>query len=193
MKKTILAIALISVFAITGIAFAQDAPKGDPFQAIWNTINEIKQQIADIQLTPGPQGEKGDKGDQGEQGIQGIQGDQGIQGLQGEKGEQGLQGEAGPAGELEPGFMSAPAFDSGWIAIPPRMSVIDVSHNVGGDINNYFIYASYRRPNGSQKSHQTAADMIWWEDVEPNNIQIVTNGDVTNNFDAARIRIWKIK
>ncbi|MEK7649392.1 MAG: hypothetical protein AAB367_00285 [Patescibacteria group bacterium] len=112
----------------------------------------------------------------------------------------GLQGPAGPTGPQGPegilpaGFLPTPAFDSGWIELPNHGAVIDVPHNVGGDYNDYFIEASYRRPaeNGTLKSHQTAADVIWWEDVTPNNIQIVTNGDVTNNFDAARIRIWII-
>lgn len=89
----------------------------------------------------------------------------------------------------------APNFDSGWVSIPPTTAVIDISHNVGGDINEYFIDATYRRPsgNGTFMSHQTASDKIWWEDVEPNNIQVATSGNVTNLFDAVRIRIWRLK
>jgi len=107
----------------------------------------------------------------------------------------GPQGPQGPVGELPAGNLPSPAFDSGWIGLPNHGAVIDIPHTVGGDYNDYFIYATYRRPaeNGTLKSHQTAADVIWWEDVTANNIQIVTNGDVTNNFDAARIRIWKIQ
>lgn len=87
-----------------------------------------------------------------------------------------------------------PQFDSGWVSIPPQTTVIDIPHSVGGDINDYFIDATYRRPagNGTFMSHQTASNKIWWEDVEPNNIQVATEGDVTNLFDAVRIRIWKI-
>jgi len=84
----------------------------------------------------------------------------------------------------------APDFDSGWIAFEGKTSVIDVPHNLGGNVDNYFVEATYRRPSGSIMSHQTAADKVWWEDVEPNNIQIVRNGDVSNLFDAARVRIW---
>jgi len=72
------------------------------------------------------------------------------------------------------------------------MSVTDIHHDVGGDVNDYFIYATYLRHNDTLTSHRTAADAIWWEDVEPNNIQLITNGDVTNEFKAARIRIWVI-
>lgn len=49
--------------------------------------------FANIQLTPGPQGEQGPKGDTGAQGIQGETGSQGP------KGDTGAQGETGPKGD----------------------------------------------------------------------------------------------
>lgn len=167
MKKYIISLLIaVALLATTNVVLANN--QQSPFTLLWNAIAYLQEQIDNIELTPGPQGE---------QGIQGIQGEQ------------------GPAGELPIGFLPAPAFDSGWIELPNHGTVIDISHGVGGDYNDYFIYASYRRPaeNGTLKSHQTAADVIWWEDIESNNIQIVTNGDVTNNFDAARIRIWVIQ
>lgn len=136
----------------------------------------------------GPQGEKGDKGDQGEQGEQGLPGEPGPMGLQGPKGDKGDEGEPGPL------VFPLPKFESDWIFIPPQGAVIDVPHNVGGDPAKYFIYLTYRRPatNGTYTSHQTGDDKIWWEDVEPNNIQIVANGNITNIFEAVKIRIWVI-
>lgn len=65
------------------------------------------EQIAQIELLPGPkgpqgepgpQGPKGDKGDKGDTGEQGPQGEPGPQGLPGATGEQGPVGPAGPAG-----------------------------------------------------------------------------------------------
>ena len=53
------------------------------------TVDYIDQEIANIELTPGPQGE---------QGLQGIQGEQGDIGLQGPTGPQGVAGPVGPAG-----------------------------------------------------------------------------------------------
>ncbi len=161
-----IAIALIFTFS-SSVSASSDSNLGKPFQAIWNAITGLQDKINNIQLIPGPQGLKGDQGIQGEQGL---------------------------SGELPIGFLSSPAFDSGWVELS-QGTVIDVPHNVGGDYNNYFIYATYRRPaeNGTLKSHQTAGDVIWWEDVTSNNIQIITNGDVSNNFDAARIRIWVIQ
>lgn len=57
------------------------------------TIEMVEQKIAEIELTPGPQGA------QGEMGPQGPQGSQGEQGPQGEVGPMGPQGEQGPAGK----------------------------------------------------------------------------------------------
>ena len=55
------------------------------------TVDYIDQEISNIELTPGPQGEQGEQGTQGTQGIQGIQGEIG---LQGPIGPQGLPGES---------------------------------------------------------------------------------------------------
>ncbi len=62
------------------------------------TYEYVNQQIEQIQLTPGPQGEQGEMGPQGPQGEVGPQGPQGEQGIQGEQGPQGIQGEMGPQG-----------------------------------------------------------------------------------------------
>lgn len=89
----------------------------------------------------GPQGLKGDQGETGPQGTQGEQGVQGEQGIQGDTGPQGLPGADGesayqiwlaegnvgteqdfldslrgePGLGVEPGFLVAPAYDSGWL------------------------------------------------------------------------------
>jgi len=70
----------------------------------------------------GLQGLKGDKGDIGAQGLQGVQGEQGLTGPKGDTGETGPQGEQGPAGVITienfTGWLPAPAYDSGWVAVP---------------------------------------------------------------------------
>ena len=90
------------------IELIDKAQFGDVDTTNFATKELVEQSIAEIELTPGPQGEKGEqgpqgeqgpKGEQGEQGPQGIQGLQGIQGPQGEKGEQGAVGPQGPAGK----------------------------------------------------------------------------------------------
>lgn len=85
----------------------------------------------------------------------------------------------------------APNFDSGWIELPPKNNVIDVIHNLGGDVDNYYVDVSWKREAGDILSHQTAADSVWWSDLSPEGIKLVTNGDQSNLFIAARVRIWK--
>ncbi len=61
-------------------------------------IASINNQIANIELLPGPQGDIGPQGPQGDTGPQGPQGDTGPQGPQGDTGPQGPQGDTGPQG-----------------------------------------------------------------------------------------------
>lgn len=115
-QKALLAIAVLS-FATIPLVLGGDKPEGTPFQAIWDSINDLQTQIDNIELLPGPigpqgpqgiqgepglKGDTGDKGPQGEQGLPGPQGEQGIQGLQGEQGPEGPQGEKGDTGEIGP-------------------------------------------------------------------------------------------
>lgn len=61
----------------------------------------VDQEIAKIELLPGPQGIQGiqgEKGDKGDTGEKGEKGEQGIQGIQGEKGDKGDTGEKGADG-----------------------------------------------------------------------------------------------
>lgn len=80
-------------------------------------IQDIQQDIANIELTPGPkgdtgdvgpigpegpQGPKGDKGDTGDVGPKGDTGDTGLQGPKGDKGDKGDTGDIGPEGPQGP-------------------------------------------------------------------------------------------
>jgi hypothetical protein len=96
MKKVI--ILSVVMLLVASVAMAKEIPKGDPFQVLWDAINNLEQKITNIKLTPGPKGEKGDVGDQGIQGEKGNDGDQGHQGDQGIQGEQGFQGNQGEQG-----------------------------------------------------------------------------------------------
>jgi hypothetical protein len=83
-------------------------PSNEKTELVLNHLIEeqtnIKEDISNIQLIPGPIGPQGSQGIPGVQGLQGIQGDTGIQGIQGDTGSQGLQGDAGQTGAKgEPG------------------------------------------------------------------------------------------
>lgn len=62
------------------------------------TKPEIDQLLANIELTPGPQGPQGPQGTKGDQGQVGPQGSVGPRGVEGPQGIQGTQGLTGPAG-----------------------------------------------------------------------------------------------
>lgn len=76
-------------------AFA--AKGGEPFNALWDAISGLEQQIVTIELTPGPQGPQGEMGPQGPAGEDGVDGQDGAPGADGAT---GPQGPAGPAGVI---------------------------------------------------------------------------------------------
>lgn len=61
-------------------------------------LNNIEDGIANIELTPGPQGATGERGPQGLQGPKGDKGDTGERGPKGDKGDTGNTGPQGPKG-----------------------------------------------------------------------------------------------
>lgn len=64
-----------------------------------------KQELQNVALSQGPNGETGERGPQGEAGPQGLRGEtgpQGLQGIQGPAGPKGDTGERGPQGEVGP-------------------------------------------------------------------------------------------
>lgn len=61
-------------------------------------ITALQEWLANIELTPGPEGPQGPQGDPGAQGAQGPQGDPGAPGAQGPQGDPGPQGAQGPQG-----------------------------------------------------------------------------------------------
>lgn len=80
MKKTITIASVVFLFVAVSFVSAKDNPEGQPFQSLWNAIENIHNKIDNISLTPGPEGSQGDIGPQG------IQGEIGPQGPQGEPG-----------------------------------------------------------------------------------------------------------
>lgn len=95
-----------------GLAFADDKGKKgkkdkDPLKGnkrLREAVRALQTDVANIELTPGPQGEQGvpgptsEPGPQGEQGIQGETGTDGADGADGATGATGPQGETGAIG-----------------------------------------------------------------------------------------------
>lgn len=70
--------------------------------SVYDAIKEVRTNVDEIELTPGP---KGDKGDTGPAGKDGAKGDKGDTGPAGKDGAAGAKGDTGPAGkDAEPQF-----------------------------------------------------------------------------------------
>ena len=67
-------------------------------QLLSDSIEDIKNDLTNIELTPGSQGEIGPQGVKGEKGQQGSVGLTGLMGLRGEQGIQGKDGRVGKSG-----------------------------------------------------------------------------------------------
>ena len=87
MKKVIISVSAVALLLSVNIAFARVNVPGQPFQALWDAITGLQQQVDDIELTPGGIGPQGPQGEQGPQGPQGEQGEVGLEGPQGLAGE----------------------------------------------------------------------------------------------------------
>lgn len=62
---------LLAVTMLTTVAYSEGKEMkswGIPFQQIWHAITDLQEQIDNIQLIPGPQGEQGPPGEQGPKG-----------------------------------------------------------------------------------------------------------------------------
>jgi PKD repeat protein len=81
---------------------------GQPFQVLQDQVDQLRLDLENIELTPGPQG------------PQGLQGEQGPQGQQGEIGPVGAQGPPGPQGP--PGTCDA--------ALEPRITSVSANSRV---------------------------------------------------------------
>jgi len=157
-RRTFIAGIIIAILASSALSTAIatqviTGPQGSPGPQGETGPQGIQgeQGLQGIQGVQGLKGDKGDTGPQGPQGETGPQGEQGIQGIQGVKGDegdegpQGIQGPEGPQGEpglgVEPGFLVAPAYDSGWISNWTDwegISFINLTH--GLNTTEVFVY-----------------------------------------------------
>src|SRR5699024_1099896 len=73
--------------------------------AVYDAIQEVRTNVDEIELTPGPKGDKGEPGADGKDGAKGDKGEPGADGKDGADGEKGPKGDTGPAGkDAEPQF-----------------------------------------------------------------------------------------
>ncbi len=165
-------------------------------------------------MSVGPQGPKGDKGDTGAQGLQGSQGlpgTDGVDGLDGksayqiwlDQGNSGteqdfldsLEGEQGPPGVITienfTGFLPAPAYDSGWVDVPPGYGQwITFEHN----LNTTEVLVYFIRNNSEELVTQlNYGEWMQWSKLTENEISVVVQWAATPlTYDEMRIMLWKI-
>ena len=174
---------LLSTLVATQWGIAQ-GPKGDKGDTGPQGLAGLhgEQGLQGLQGIQGPQGDEGDIGSQGETGPQGPQGLQGIQGVQGPKGDKGDQGEQGPQGEpglgVEPGYLVAPAWNSGWTDARDQNPQYPVFWH-GLNTTNVLIYIQF---NGSQT--------IWVEWYTENEVYL--RRITPDEYLVFRVMIWKI-
>lgn len=198
----ILASSMLSTVVSTQWARGPQGPKGD----------EGDRGLQGLQGETGPQGPQGDqgprgiqgiKGDtgsqgpQGEQGLQGLkgeQGSQGIQGIQGPKGDKGDQGEQGPQGEpglgVEPGYLVAPAYDSGWVDVLGNYTWHVFKH----DLKTTDVMVSVIRNNSQELVNQLRyGERLQWSKLSETQISVlVLWAGEPLTYDEIRVMIWKI-
>jgi len=148
------------------------ADSGNPFDLIWEAIEDLQAQIDEIELIPGPQGEQGPVGPPGPQGEQGPQG--------------------------PPGF-GAPNYDSGWMVFEPRIQLLD--HGLGTmELIVYMVgkvevatepfYAVHQTHLGSEHDGDDTLG-AGWVLVDENSI-LVSRGGEDTMWEDFRVYIWVI-
>ncbi|MGD8506919.1 MAG: hypothetical protein PVF15_09705 [Candidatus Bathyarchaeota archaeon] len=158
------------------------------------------QGVTGLQGHQGPQGETGPRGSQGKEGLQGLQGEQGPQGLQGvegpqgDKGDQGETGPQGPQGEpglgVEPGFLVAPAYDSGWAsAIGKTMPMV---FNHGLETTDLFVYVLANTSDSTGIHQRDYGNSLWWYNLTDSEISIWASNTIPPLYEEVRVMIWKI-
>jgi len=148
--------------------------------------------VASMQLAVGP---KGEKGDTGLQGLMGPQGEQGDKGDTGDIGPQGLQGEQGPEGppgvftiENMSGWLTAPAYDSGWVSNITYGSYNEFVH--GLNTTKLFVYIMGNTSEWTGISQVHYGDDLWWCQLTDNAIWVYAERIWHQEI---RVMLWKIQ
>ncbi len=122
-KKIIFALAAL-VMCFPVISYPADVSlttdgkvPGLPFQNLQGQIDQVKTELLNIQLAPGPQGPMGPAGPAGPAGATGATGPQGPQGATGPAGPQGPAGTAGSGGGTISGTIILPGGPSDYVPV----------------------------------------------------------------------------
>ena len=160
------------------------------------------------QLAVGPQGAQGEQGIQGLTGAAGATGETGATGQTGPKGDKGdtgatgatgLQGPQGVPGlGVQPGFLVAPAYDSGWREFLVGSGVTPGSyrfvHGLGTtdviiDIRQYSKPGTPGSEDGDKQGIRNTKPDLYWYNLTDTEVFV---GPSSGYAEYIRVMMWKI-
>ncbi len=180
------------------------------FAAIIVTIlaSTIVATTASIQLTQGTQGIQGIQGPKGDTGEQGPKGDTGATGATGTtggagamgatgsagpKGDTGATGLQGPAGvytiENMSSWISAPAYDSGWVDVPAGDHWTNFTYNHGLGTTNVFVDIKRSTDGVVNVVTESGSWRTYWCNLTDTSISVAVESIEASQF---RLMLWKI-
>ena len=89
---------------------------------------------------------------------------------------------------LPQGFINAPAYDSGWIALPENLWIV-IQHDL--NTTDLLVYVLVNYANTIDQSWVYSQDVFWYIHSE-NELWIRTGIDVHTTPFQVRVRLWKI-
>lgn len=181
--------------------------------------SSIVSTLVSMQLAKGPKGDKGDTGPQGPQGLPGTDGVNGKDGVNGTDGLEGksayeiwlgqgnsgteqdfldsLKGEQGPAGvftiENMSGWLSSPAYDSGWVSVILNYSSPGIVFEHGLNTTEVFVYLIRNMSVSDWGINQVRyGEYYFWHALSNNAISVQVSYYPDLLYDEIRVMIWKI-
>jgi len=166
MKKRVLFLIAL-VLCVPVITFAAN---GQPFQDLQSQIDQLKNMLQNIQLTPGPAGPQGPTGATGPTGLTGATGPTGLTGatgptgLTGATGPTGADGQEGPTGP--PGLLTSSMYQHTEFGASPAKCGFDdiaISCDAGCPLERtlFKLILNPLGPNQSAGLHEPGECIAW--------------------------------
>ena len=208
-RKTVaLAVVITILSSLFGTAVVAATTEGTVFDAIWDAILGLEEDVEDLQTQTDLQEQINDlevevaelravldflddpwiQGPPGQDGLDGVDGAQGPVGPAGPQGEQGLSG------------ILSPDFDSGWVTIPDISSgadIVHIEHNLG--TNELFVYMIGKDNFGITHQQDLGGNVwaghevgAWWAAGGENVISVwrAAEDDPWGSWREVRVLLW---
>ena len=94
---------------------------------------------------------------------------------------------------VEVAGIPAPDFNSGWVTMTSPDMIKEITHSLGGDIENYKIEIDFKSYLNKINQDHTKHNVVWWSDLSETAITVNGNGAMTNLCKEVRVRIWVLQ